>query len=200
MAKGKSGPGKKGHGSSSGAKGSGYKASVADTARFLEAHRELLRPIKVYTGLGYLRVNELLRDGFDAFAQKHGKAAAKDVLAKAQDVQRAVNRTSEAGHSFKGDVLRGQSASSEQIAHWIKRGEFTNRSLLSTTVAKGVANNFTGNVVLHLKQVSGVAIAGVSSFKHEKEVLIPAGRRFKITKTKTRTAGKVTHIYARQIT
>ncbi len=198
MAKGKSGPGKKGQGSSSGAPGAKvYKAAVADTARFLESRPELLKPIKGYTGAGYLRINEFLREGFDAFAKKYGKAAAKEQLARAQDVQRAINRTSEAGHTFKGDVLRGQSASAEQIAHWIKRGEIVNRSLLSTTVAKATAKDFTGNVVLHLKQVSGVAIAGVSNFKHEKEVLLPAGRRFRITKVQV--IGAITHIHARQL-
>jgi hypothetical protein len=156
----------------------------------------LLKPVKNYTGPGYLPINELLRGGYDAYAKQHGVPAAKATLAKAQEVQRAVNRTTEAGHAFAGNVVRGQSASKEQIAQWVQRGEIVNRSLLSTTIAKGVAKGFAGNVVLHLKDVRGVALGGVSHFKSEKEVLIPAGQRFKITKVQQK--GSVTHIHARK--
>ena len=197
MSKGKSGVGKKGHGSSSGAAGTSYAASSADVARYLAQRPEQLEPLRAYTGTAYRSINELLRDGFDAFAAKHGRATAKATLTRAQATQRAINRASEAGHAFSGEVLRRQDASQAQVAHWIKRGEITNRSLLSTTIAKSVLSAASGNVVLHLKQHSGVALAGISHVRSEKEVLIPAGRRFKITKVRRR--GTVMHIYARQI-
>ncbi len=202
MAKGKGSAGKKGHGSTTGAKTTPGRASAASSkgaAEYFAKNPEQQAAVQDYTSFGYKRVNELLRDGFDAFATKHGKAAAKATLAKAQKMQIAVNRAAGAGHVFKGETLRGMSASHEQIAHWIKRGELVNKSLWSTTVSKSVAtSDFRGNLVLHIKQHSGVALGVVSHFKHEKEVLIPAGRRFKITKS--RKAGNVTHLYLRQVT
>jgi hypothetical protein len=201
MAKGSGGTGKKGHGSTTGAKttpGRAFAASSKGAAEYLAKNPEHEAAVKSYTGAGYLRVNELLRNGYDAFAAKHGKVLAKVTLANAQRMQIAVNRAAAAGHLFKGEVKRGMSASAEQIAHWVKSGQLVNKSLWSTSVSKGVAKDFTGNVVLHIKQHSGVALGVVSQFKHEKEVLIPAGKRFKITKSKK--AGGVTHLYLKQVT
>jgi hypothetical protein len=202
MAKSKKGkPAKKGYGGTSGAPttpGRAFASSSKGAAEFFAKNPDHESAVKSYTGYGYKRVNELLREGFDEFAKKHGKAGAKKVLAAAQQMQAAVNRAAEAGHVFKGDTVRGMSASPEQIGHWLKRGELVNKSLWSTSVSKGVAKNFTGNVVLHLKQHSGVALGVVSHFKHEKEVLIPAGKRFKITKSKA--VGGVTHLWIRQVT
>lgn len=202
MSKGKGSAGKKGHGSTTGAKttpGRAFAASSKGAAEYFAKHPEQQQAVQHYTGYGYKRVNELLREGYDAFATKHGKAAAKATLASAQQMQIAVNRAAAAGHVFKGETLRGMSASKEQIAHWIKAGQLVNKSLWSTTVAKSVATgSFGGNLVLHIKQHSGVALGVVSHFKHEKEVLIPAGKRFKITKS--RKAGGVTHLYLRQVT
>lgn len=201
MAKGKGSVGKKGHGSTTGAKttpGRAFASSSKGAAEYFAKHPEQQAAVESYTGFGYKRVNELLRSGYDAFAAKHGQAAAKATLGNAQKMQIAVNRAVAAGHVFKGDTVRGMSASKEQIAHWLARGELVNKSLWSTSVSKGIAKNFTGNVVLHLKQHSGVALGVVSQFKHEKEVLIPAGKRFKITKS--RKAGNVTHLYLRQVT
>lgn len=202
MAKGKGGAGKKGYGGKDGrgaaSPARAFASSSKDVAAFFERNPDHKAAVVSYTGTGYIRVNELLRNGYDAFAAKHGKERAKETLARAQKMQIAVNRAASAGHVFKGEVVRGMSASAEQISTWVSRGELVNRSLWSTTVSRGVAKNFTGNVVLHLKQQSGVALGRVSQFKHEKEVLIPAGKRFKITKT--RKVGNVTHLYMRQVT
>jgi hypothetical protein len=202
MAKGKGGPGKKGHGGTDGrgpaSPAKAFASSSQAAAEYFAKHPDQEKAIKSYTGSGYLKVNELLRKGLDEFTAKYGKADTKATLARAQSMQVAVNRAAAAGHVFKGETVRGMEASPGHIAKWIERGEIVNRSLWSTTISRGVAKNFQGNLVLHLKQHSGVALGKVSLLKHEKEVLIPAGKRFKITKS--RKVGKVTHLWLRQVT
>lgn len=118
----------------------------------------------------------------------------KKTLESARAMQGAVKRTIAAGATFSGTVQRGMSLSHADLQSVISRREIVNKSLWSTTVSKAVASkNFGGNVRLHIKQKNGIALSKISKFKKEKEVLLPAGGRWKVKRVQT--IGKVTHLW-----
>lgn len=76
------------------------------------------------------------------------------------------------------------------ITKMIATKEFVSKNHWSTSVSPSGA--FGGNARITIKQHSGLALQRVSLFPSEREVLMPAGIRFKVTSV--RKVGGVYHI------
>jgi hypothetical protein len=198
-----------GHGgagaSGGGAGGAGYDSAAAAAANYFSGDAGRAARIRDYTGPGYSRMNELLRNGYDAYAAEHGSSAARRQLDKARALQRDLAHAPEAAR-YKGTVVRGTTMARAEIDKMRRTGQWTNKSMLSTTISKGVAHDFGGyrtptpgkiGVRFTILQRSGVAVERASAASSEREVLIRAGVRFRVVSVRVRAG--VAHVKMEQL-
>ena len=176
-----------------------YATSADNAASFLDSHPDHLSSIQYYTNDS---------SGITAVQRNGGPKGSTNSLMmwqKAQNTQAAVLAVSGAGHTFKGDVVRGmKGVDAKEIASWKKGGTLVNNQLWSTSISRKVVEDEflgvkgdPGRVMVHAKQHSGVALERVTRVKGEQEVLIAAGKKFKIQNVK-KDADGVTHVYIKE--
>lgn len=120
-------------------------------------------------------------------AQKGNKAGLKPSYERAKKDGDHIESALSSVQKSPGKVYRGMSnISSEHVQHLMSNNTFEMGSLSSTSRSMGVSDVFFAggrqSALFVLHQKSGVAIESVSTKKGEKEILLPKGSRFKITK------------------
>jgi len=158
-----------------GSAGKNYEAQTTKVEKYFQDRPEALKRVKDYTGAGSRAMNLMAIEGYDAMVKERGKEEAQRLLKKARDLQVALH----GAPKLEATVHRGMTLPKKTIDELIARREFVAKNFFSTSISKGGA--FSGNVKLTIRQHSGVPVEKISSVKSEREVLLPAGIRYRIT-------------------
>jgi hypothetical protein len=161
--------------STEGRAGRNYEVQATKVATYFKERPEALKRVKDYTGSGSRAMNLMAIEGYDATVKERGKEEAQRLLKKARALQLALH----GAPKLEATVYRGMTLPRKTIDELVARGEFSAKNFFSTSISKGRA--FSGKVKLTIRQHSGVPVEKVSSVAHEREVLLPAGTRYKVT-------------------
>jgi len=185
-------------GGAGGVSTSNYEAQAERVAEYLTRpeNKTAYESVYDYTRSGYARMNKMLIMGFSAYAKQMGLEAAQRELEKAQVLQKALVDARKRGLNYTGEVHRGMALPQKLINKWTSSKIVVNNNFFSTSVDSSRA--FDGNVVLHIRTKTGIPIEKVSHFKHEKEVLIPSGRRLRVLSHRVDSDG-ITHISMKEL-
>lgn len=132
----------------------------------IELNEVDLAALADYTGSGYRQINSELRGG----------EMSADVEERADRLSAALKKLPD----HRGDVFRGTTLTSEQIALY-KPGQFTKEAAFTSTSADR-SQAFKGNVLFFISSNSGKDVSGFSKQPDESEVLFDRGATFYVHK------------------
>jgi hypothetical protein len=153
------------------------------TAEYLLRHPKF-RSLDQYTA--GINLNGALRK------RSTGQPLAPYEKAKLKDADEAAEVLRDAardGHSFEGVLSRGvkhdirsRIPADAWQRYWdLKPGDiWTTDTFLSMTADPDTATKFGTDITMRIRQWSGVPIAEISNSRHEREVLLPPGTRFRV--------------------
>lgn len=145
--------------------------------------REEEAGIKFYTSGSYMELNNALRS--------------KKLKPEQAAVTRIINTALKKLPPHKGTVTRGLMIKPEFMKAFLDEHEPGKEIQYTAFTSTTHGTSFGGNVMLHIKNKTGVNIAHMSQAPDEDEVLIPAGARFRVLKV--RKVGQETHIEMEEI-
>jgi hypothetical protein len=214
---------------------SAYDKALEDGAKYVKADDDRKKRVQDYADIGYYRMNDYFKYGKDLLAENYGKASADKTEAEALALKKDV----ENGPHFAGTVLRGGTMDKKSLEQMKPGATVTANSFWSTSVSQDIAESFVAQrdnadkhtdvsvaggawtkksdskapFIFHIDQKAGLAIGKASSDEEdgEKEVLIPPGVKFEVTKVEkkawigpsgnpsTRAEDQYAHVYLRQL-
>ncbi len=153
---------------------------------FIRADRERLAVVESYTGPEYRTMNEMLYMPIEALKERgYSTQSIKETQAQNHKLQEALKAAKEAGHACHGVVYRGVAAWPGLMQEIEAGGEVGFKAFASCSTNQMTSESFINSskgtpVMFRLRQKSGVPVDKVSMNQGEREVLLPAGVRFRI--------------------
>ena len=159
--------------------GAGRNPTAEETAAAIRARDPIAASlVSDFVGGNFVSVNRFLRLGVTQARKEGGAKYAREKREEVRRLQAALV----AAPKTVGPTLRGADMPEHILERMTPGASWTAKTMMSTSQHAYVPRGFEGNTTFHIKNARGVNVQSFAGHlaSAEREILLPAGRSFKV--------------------